>query len=241
VAERADAARNRRAILRATEKLLTRYRPEEISLEQVAIVAGVGKGTVYHRFGTRAGLMLALMGERAETLAEAVAGGPPPLGPGAPAADRLLAFLDAAVTVVGRNVNLLAAVDHARTTTRRPPPTPPDQPPQPDRSGAGHDVDGVYLAWREHAAALLASAAQGTAADLDAGLLADLLLAPLHSPAVHQVLRDGGAERVAAHLRAVAGGLLSGSTGTAVPDGRAQTGRVSDWRPVVSVPPRTLR
>lgn len=225
MAERADAARNRRAILRATEKLLTRYRPEEISLEQVAIVAGVGKGTVYHRFGTRAGLMYALMGERAEVLREAVAGGPPPLGPGAPAADRLVAFLDGAVGVVAGNVNLLAAVDHARRA----------------RPDAGHDADGVYLAWRDHVAALLAEAAPDLPTELAPALLADLLLAPLHSPAVHQLLRDGGAERLAAHLRAVAGGLLPGGTGTAVPDGRAQTGRVSDWRPVGSAPPRTLR
>jgi AcrR family transcriptional regulator len=200
VPERADAARNRRAILRATEKLLTRYRPEEISLEQVAIVAGVGKGTVYHRFGTRAGLMLALMGERASTLQEAVAEGPPPLGPGAPAADRLAAFLDAVVEVVGRNVNLLAAVDHART-----------QRPQQE---SGHDSDGVYLTWRDHLATLLSEAAPDLPAGLDPALLADLLLAPLHSPAVHQVLRDGGAQRVATHLRALAVGLVTRESGS---------------------------
>jgi AcrR family transcriptional regulator len=185
VAERADAARNRRAILRATEKLLTRYRPEEISLEQVAIVAGVGKGTVYHRFGTRAGLMLALMGERAEALGEAVTTGPPPLGPGAPAADRLYAFLDAVVGVVGRNVNLVVAVDHAQ-----------------------HDSQAIYTTWRDHLATLIAPG------ELDPTLLADLLLAPLHSPAVHQVLRDGGAERVAAHLRALAVGLVTPESGS---------------------------
>jgi AcrR family transcriptional regulator len=188
VPERADAARNRRAILRATEKLLTRYRPEEISLEQVAIVAGVGKGTVYHRFGTRAGLMLALMGERASALQEAVAEGPPPLGPGAPAADRLLAFLDGVVDVVGRNVNLVAALDHAQ-----------------------HDSHTIYVTWRDHVATLIAP---GLPADLDPTLLADLLLAPLHSPAVHQVLRDGGAERVAAHLRALAVGLVTPESGS---------------------------
>ena len=38
--DRADAARNRRAILRATEELLARHRPDEISMEQVAAAAG---------------------------------------------------------------------------------------------------------------------------------------------------------------------------------------------------------
>jgi AcrR family transcriptional regulator len=60
-------------------------------MEQVAAAAGVGKGTVFHRFGNRMGLMYALMVERAKALEQAVASGPPPLGPGAPDRDRLLA------------------------------------------------------------------------------------------------------------------------------------------------------
>src|SRR5262245_1002038 len=107
-AERADAARNRRAILAATEELLAAHRPQDISIEQVAAAAGVGKGTVFHRFGNRTGLMTALMIERAQALTEAVTSGPPPLGPGAPDRDRLLAFLDAVIEVVGRNKSLLA-------------------------------------------------------------------------------------------------------------------------------------
>ena len=55
---------------------------------------------VFHRFGNRIGLMQALVFERAHALGEAVTGGPQPLGLGAPARDRLLAFLDAVVEVV---------------------------------------------------------------------------------------------------------------------------------------------
>ena len=106
--ERADAVRNRRAILAATEELLATHRPQDISIEQVAVAAGVGKGTVFHRFGSRMGLMTALMVERAQALTEAVTSGPPPLGPGAPDRERLLAFLDAVIEVVGRNKSLLA-------------------------------------------------------------------------------------------------------------------------------------
>ena len=43
--ERADAVRNRRAILAATEKLLATHRPQDISIEQVAAAAGVGMKT----------------------------------------------------------------------------------------------------------------------------------------------------------------------------------------------------
>src|ERR1700760_1587060 len=106
--ERADAARNRRAILLATEDLLTRLPPEEISMERVAAAAGVGKGTVFHRFGSRAKLMRARMQERALALHESVAAGPPPLGPGAPPRERLLAFLDGVIEVVARNKGLVA-------------------------------------------------------------------------------------------------------------------------------------
>ena len=74
--ERADATRNRRAILAATEQLLAEGRPQDISMEQVAAAAGVGKGTVFHRFGSRMGLMHALMVERAQALEAAVSSGP---------------------------------------------------------------------------------------------------------------------------------------------------------------------
>src|ERR1700733_13533796 len=106
--ERADAVRNRRAILAATEELLATHRPGDISIERVALAAGVGKGTVFHRFGSRMGLMTALMIERAQALTEAVTSGTSPLGPGAPARERLLAFLDEVIEVVGRNKSLLA-------------------------------------------------------------------------------------------------------------------------------------
>src|SRR5437762_2446528 len=118
--ERADAARNRHAILAATEKLLATHRPQDISMGQVAAAAGVGKGTVFHRFGNRTGLMYALMVERAQALEEAVTAGPPPLGPGATERDRLLAFLDAIIEVVGRNKSLLAEL--AYSAAADPPP-----------------------------------------------------------------------------------------------------------------------
>ena len=60
----------------ATEELLTRHHPQQISMEQVAAAAGVGKGTVFHRFGSRYGLMRALMQERAQDLEIAITTGP---------------------------------------------------------------------------------------------------------------------------------------------------------------------
>ncbi|TQS45828.1 TetR/AcrR family transcriptional regulator [Cryptosporangium phraense] len=193
--ERADAARNRVAILRATESLLARQRPEAISMELVAAEAGVGKGTVFHRFGSRMGLMVALMQERALALREAVDGGPPPLGPGAPPADRLEAFLDAVVDVVARNKNLLAALGHAEAVA-----------PHDEATLAEHPV---YVFWHGHVAELLTAAGQPTAG-ANAGTVAHLLLAPLRSGAVLDLLEADRAGDVKAGLRALARGALAG-------------------------------
>ncbi|MGW3041058.1 TetR/AcrR family transcriptional regulator [Kitasatospora sp. NPDC001159] len=190
--ERADAIRNRRAILRATEELLAGHRPEQISMEQVAAAAGVGKGTVFHRFGSRMGLMLALMQERALDLDEALRSGPPPLGPGAPPRVRMLAFLDAMVAVVARNKSLLAALGHAAATA----PRPPDQGPPGDHP--------VYRSWHGHLSALIAEQRP----DLDAELLGHLLLGSLQSDPILRLMERGEGQRLADGLRELATSLV---------------------------------
>lgn len=90
--ERADAARNREALLRAAAELIEGCSVEGITMDAVAARAGVGKGTVFRRFGSREGLMASLLDHAEREWQAAVIGGPPPLGPGAPPMDRLLAF-----------------------------------------------------------------------------------------------------------------------------------------------------
>lgn len=178
--ERADAARNRQAILLAVEELLTRHRPEAISMEQVAAAAGVGKGTIFHRFGSRMGLMHALIESRAEALREAVTTGPPPLGPGAEERERLLAFLDGVVDMVARNKGLLAALGHAVTTTQR-----------------RLDDHPVYRFWHDHLTGLLTALRPG----LDADMTAHVLLATLNSEPILLLIESGQGDRLAATLR----------------------------------------
>ncbi|WP_323139484.1 helix-turn-helix domain-containing protein [Streptomyces sp. NBC_01549] len=51
--ERADAARNRVAILKAAARLFDEYGADGTSMDQVAAAVGVGKGTLFRRFGER--------------------------------------------------------------------------------------------------------------------------------------------------------------------------------------------
>ncbi len=90
--ERADAARNREAILAAALQLVQARGVDCVTMETVASEAGVGKGTVFRRFETREGLMAAVLNESETAWQASVISGPPPLGPGAPPLERLLAF-----------------------------------------------------------------------------------------------------------------------------------------------------
>ncbi|MGV0739057.1 helix-turn-helix domain-containing protein [Mycobacterium syngnathidarum] len=90
--ERGDAARNRALILDAARRLIAERGPDAVSTDDIAIEAGVGKGTVFRRFGSRAGLMMVLLDEDETAEQDAFMFGPPPLGPGAPPLERLLAY-----------------------------------------------------------------------------------------------------------------------------------------------------
>src|SRR5690348_11964487 len=90
--ERGDAARNRLLLLDAARTLIAERGPDAVSTDDIATAAGVGKGTLFRRFGSRAGLMIVLLDEDEKASQQAFMFGPPPLGPGAPALQRLLAY-----------------------------------------------------------------------------------------------------------------------------------------------------
>jgi AcrR family transcriptional regulator len=109
--ERVDAAANRERVLCAARRLFIERGAAEVSMDAVAAAAGVGKGTVFRRFGDRAGLSAALLDEGMRGFQEAFLRGPPPLGPGAPAVQRLDAFLTELVALLDRELELVLAVD----------------------------------------------------------------------------------------------------------------------------------
>lgn len=162
-AERGDAARNRALLIDAARRLISERGAEAVTMDDVAAGAGVGKGTLFRRFGSRAGLMIVLLDEDEKAAQRAFMFGPPPLGPGAPALQRLLAY--------GRE-RLRFAWDHHALL-----------------SDAGRDPQTRFNApatlHRSHVRLLLESA--GTTGDLDAQT--DALLALLDADTVaHQVV-----------------------------------------------------
>lgn len=183
-AERADAARNREAVLRATERLLAEGGGDHVSLDRVAALAGVGKGTVFRRFGSRAGLLQALLEERSRELREAIADGPPPLGPGAPARERLHAFLDGLGAIAEGNAVLLAAHEQACA---------------PDKY-----ADPGYRRWHRHLGSLFAAERP----DLDADFLAHALLAVFDGDLVRHLTTPGDPRRFTRSVQDLATALL---------------------------------
>lgn len=90
--ERGDAARNRALLLEAARNLVAKRGADAVTMDDIAAAAGVGKGTLFRRFGSRAGLMMVLLDEDERANQQAFLFGPPPLGPDAPPLDRLVTF-----------------------------------------------------------------------------------------------------------------------------------------------------
>lgn len=157
--ERSDAARNREALLVAAEQIVHAHGVAALTMESVAAEAGVGKGTVFRRFESRAGLMAALL-NHAETAFQArVISGPPPLGPGAAPYERLVAFGGARLRANLTHGDLIEASGYAST-----------------RSYAAVSFNAMHL---RHLLTQL-----GVIGDLP--VLATALLAPLEVPVLRQ-------------------------------------------------------
>jgi polyketide synthase 12 len=113
--ERADAARNRAALIRTAREMLADVGIDQITMDALAERSGLGKGTVFRRFGTRSGIFMALLGDGERAFQERVLGGPPPLGPGAEPLDRLVAFGPARLRFLQENREIARAALDGRT------------------------------------------------------------------------------------------------------------------------------
>jgi len=116
-AERADAARNRVHLLTTARQMLAEQGAARLTMDGLAERAGLGKGTVFRRFGTRAGIFQALLDDDEREFQERVLSGPPPLGPGAAPLERLIAYGRArAVFMVRLRDIARAALDGSQPT-----------------------------------------------------------------------------------------------------------------------------
>lgn len=178
--ERADAVRNRARILSAAAALFADKGADHVTMDDIAAVAGVGKGTLYRRFGDQAGLALALLEEHESRLQAAVLHGPPPLGPGANPCDRLTAFLGALADLLETHLDLYLRSE----------------------AGAARYRSGAYDFWRLHTRLLV----KATNPKLDVDYLADALLAPLEAEHYRYLRHQRGLtlERVRAGLQHLA-------------------------------------
>lgn len=165
--ERGDAARNRMLLLEAARRLIAERGADAVSTDDIAAAAGVGKGTLFRRFGSRAGLMIVLLDEDEKAAQQAFLFGPPPLGPEAPPVERLLAY--------GRSRLEFVHIHHALMSDANRDPQTRFSPP-------------ITLHHR-HLRVLLEKA--GTSGDLDAQAAA--LLALLDVDYVHHQLIERGA------------------------------------------------
>jgi AcrR family transcriptional regulator len=164
--ERGDAARNRTLLLDAARSLVAERGADTVTMDDIAAAAGVGKGTLFRRFGSRAGLMMVLLDEDERASQEAFLFGPPPLGPDAPPTDRLVAFGRERVRFVHAHHALLTSVN----------------------SDPQNRYNAPAMVQRTHVRVLLAEA--HTSGDLDAQT--EALLALLDADYVEHQLNEGG-------------------------------------------------
>jgi AcrR family transcriptional regulator len=181
--ERADAAANRARILEAAVRVLAERGADGTSIDAVACAAGVGKGTIFRRFGDRSGLFQALLDEHLRAFQEAFMFGPPPLGPGAPAEERLVAFLDGLLDLQDDHLEVALALER-------------------DRLNA---PIGGYLALSVHVEILIGEICPA----LDAPVTAQLLLNAVNPSLVRYLLRDAGVSlaTIKASVRPLVAGL----------------------------------
>jgi AcrR family transcriptional regulator len=181
--ERADAAANRARILLAAREVLAERGADATTIDAVAARAGVGKGTVFRRFGDRSGLFESLMDAHLRAFQDAFLRGPPPLGPGAGPQERLVAFLDGLLELHDGELELTLALER-------------------DRRGV---PIGGYLALSAHVESLVREISPA----LDAPVTAQLLLNALNPRLVRYLRRDAGMslDAIKAAVRPLVAGL----------------------------------
>jgi len=171
-------------VLRAAARLFAEHGVAAVSMDQVAAAAGVGKGTVFRRFGDKAGLAVALLDAGERELQEAILRGPPPLGPGAGPEARLTAFAGAYLDYLLEHLELVRMSETAAP-------------------GARYRI-GAYRFWHRHVSILLNGSP-------DPDYAAHAFLAALAAEHVSAVLPELGEARLRDGLARIARSAARGA------------------------------
>ncbi|MFE4519485.1 TetR/AcrR family transcriptional regulator [Kitasatospora sp. NPDC056783] len=166
VRERADAAHNRRKILVTAQQLFQDSGVDHVSMDDIAEAAGVGKGTLFRRFGNREGLIGALFQQLTEDWQQEALDRL--ADPEADARERVLGFVGSLfddIVVPGRP--LLRALER--------------------HAGGSHANLERYLLWQGSLARTIAEARP----DADAGFLAHAILGVLRADFVDLLVGTG--------------------------------------------------
>jgi AcrR family transcriptional regulator len=194
--ERRDAAAHRQRILAVARDLFTRQGVAAVTMHQIALVAGIGQGTLYRRYANKGDLCRDLMHEHHERfmgelqayLAEAYA---------SPALTKLSAVIERMLHFVNNSMALLETMVTTAILDM-----------DCDNTAPFSDHASLKEQWFHLLQSLLEgllkeAVAHGEIAPLDVAYTADLLLSAMNPLALHYQLRERGysLERIAAGLR----------------------------------------
>jgi AcrR family transcriptional regulator len=169
-------------VLAAAAELFATRDTRTVTMDEIAKAAGVGRATVYRRYRDTWSIAVALLDEHERALQERLLRGDPPLGPGAPPADRLAAFYAAMVELLDAHADLALATE----------------------TGGARFATGAYGFWTAHVRSLLVEAG---VAQPDS--MVDVLLAPLAADVyVHQRTRGLTAAQITDALVRLARAVL---------------------------------
>jgi AcrR family transcriptional regulator len=193
-AERRDAAANRRLLLRTAETLFAERSVAEVSMADIAQAAGVGKGTLYRRFTSKAELCLGLMDEQMAEFQNQMLGEFRQMNDGCvPYMTQLEFFLDALIHFTEKHAPLLCEVQRAGLI----------------QPGIQAELPHFWQYMTVNGLLQAAMNAGEVPAGLDIAYLADALLAPVTAD-VYQFqrqVRGFSVERISEGLRVLVGGL----------------------------------
>lgn len=182
--ERSDAARNRRVILDAAERLITERGVDAVSMDDIAAAAGVGKGTLFRRFGDRTGLIKALVNQYRD---ERIKDTHEVSRRAGTAQQRAIAYADILFQHVLRHLPLITALEQT--------------------TGAHRYRGANYGATHRELAKLIAEARPGHG---DADFLAHVVLGAMRADLVTHLIQSGMTkQQVAAQVRELTRGVLT--------------------------------